>query len=517
MKKNNQIGPGAILSYISLGISNVIAILYTPIMLRLLGQSEFGLYNLSDSVIGYLGILEFGFGNAIVRYTSRYKAKEDKEGEGRVIGLFIIVYSIIALIVLIAGSSLIMNIDKLFSKSLSLHELGEMKILMKLMIFNLVVSLPAGVFGAVISAYEKFIFQKILEIIKAVLNPLIILPLLLIGFKSVAMTIAMTVINLLYLILNIYYCFSILKIKVIFKKPDFKILREVLGYSFYIFLGIIVDKIYWNTDQFILGAVSGTAVVAVYSIGTIFTRHYIHFSAVIESIFLPKVTKMVAKDASDTELSNLFIKAARIQFIFMSFILSVFLVIGYEFVRVWAGTEYSDSYIIALIIMVPLIIPSIQNIGVTILQAKNMQKFRSILYILIALFNIILSIPLAKYYGGIGSALSTSFAMIIGHILVMNIYYRKVIKIDISRFWREILKMSIPLTISIVITFIIKRLLFINEIEKIIGTFFIYSIMFGIFMWRYGINEEEKNMFFNVIKRLGIRKKLDLIFVNDKK
>ena len=98
MKKSNQLKAGAILSYLSLGVGNVISILYTPIMLRLLGQSEYGLYNLSNSIIGYLGVLDFGIGNAVIRYTAKYKALEDKDGESNLYGMFIVIYSILAVI-----------------------------------------------------------------------------------------------------------------------------------------------------------------------------------------------------------------------------------------------------------------------------------------------------------------------------------------------------------------------------------------------------------------------------------
>ena len=81
MRKVNQLRAGALLSYVSLAINNIISILYTPFMIRLLGQSEYGLYNLANSVIGYLGILDFGLGNAIIRYGAKYRAVEDKDGD----------------------------------------------------------------------------------------------------------------------------------------------------------------------------------------------------------------------------------------------------------------------------------------------------------------------------------------------------------------------------------------------------------------------------------------------------
>ena len=60
----SQLKAGAALSYVSLGLGYIISILYTPIMLRLLGQSEYGLYNLVAAVVAYMGVLHFGFSSA---------------------------------------------------------------------------------------------------------------------------------------------------------------------------------------------------------------------------------------------------------------------------------------------------------------------------------------------------------------------------------------------------------------------------------------------------------------------
>ena len=42
--KINQIKAGAMLSYVSMGLSTIISLVYTPIMLQRLGESEFGVY-----------------------------------------------------------------------------------------------------------------------------------------------------------------------------------------------------------------------------------------------------------------------------------------------------------------------------------------------------------------------------------------------------------------------------------------------------------------------------------------
>ncbi len=47
----NQLKGGAILSYMTIILNNVIALTYMPYMLRMLGQAEYGLYSLAASVV----------------------------------------------------------------------------------------------------------------------------------------------------------------------------------------------------------------------------------------------------------------------------------------------------------------------------------------------------------------------------------------------------------------------------------------------------------------------------------
>ena len=96
--KINEIKAGAVLSYISMGLGYLVSLLYTPVMLRLLGQSEFGLYNLVASVVAYLGLLNFGFGSAYIRYYSRFKVNNDQVNIAKLNGMFFIVFAVIGIV-----------------------------------------------------------------------------------------------------------------------------------------------------------------------------------------------------------------------------------------------------------------------------------------------------------------------------------------------------------------------------------------------------------------------------------
>lgn len=92
LKSVNQLKMGTLLSYVSIGIQNIMAMLYTPVMLRLLGQNEYGLYQLSNSTVAYLGLLSFGFGSSYVKFYYGYKVKNDFEGIRKLNSIFLLVF-----------------------------------------------------------------------------------------------------------------------------------------------------------------------------------------------------------------------------------------------------------------------------------------------------------------------------------------------------------------------------------------------------------------------------------------
>lgn len=490
----NQLKAGAVLSYVVLGLSNLVALLYTPYMLRMLGQSEFGLYSLVASVIAYLTVLDFGFGNAIVRYTAKFRAEGKEEEQYSMFGMFLILYSIIGILSFFVGLGLYYNVDLIFENGMTLAEIDKAKIMILIMIFNLAITFPLSIFGSIINAYEDFVFQKIISIARIILNTMAMVIILQIGYKAIGMVIVTTVFNVLTLVINYLYCKHKIKIKIYFHKFEWGFLKEVSVYSFFIFLNIIMDRIYWSSGQFILGAYVGTAAVAVFAIGISIQSMYMSFSTAISGVFLPRVTAMSTLNESNKAISDLFIRTGRIQYVILSFILTGFIVFGKQFIALWAGVNYANSYYIALLFLVPLTIPLIQNLGITILQARNKMKFRSLLYIVIAALSLGLQIPLAKFWGGMGVALAVAFGLIAGQIIAMNIYYFKKQNIDIPRFWIEIGKMSIvPVIVTLVYIYIFPKFNISTISSLFLGILF-YSAIYIPLFWLFSMNKYEKQL-----------------------
>ncbi len=485
---------GVVLNYIIIGLNALVGLLYTPYMLRMMRQSEYGLYSLVTSVIAYLTIMDFGFGNAVIRYTARFRAQGKVQEQQEMFGMFMILYSIIGVLAFAGGMLLYANVDSMFGSTMSVTELHKAKIMMAILSFNLAVTFPFSIYNYIITAYEDFIFQKILNIVRIVLNTVVMICLLKMGYKAVAMVIVHTVFNLMTLALNWIYCKRKLKVKFVYKKFQWGFLKEVAVYSFWIFLNAIMDKVYWNTGQFVLGAVSGTTAISVFAVAITLTGMYMSFSTAISSVFLPKVSAMVAKNRSENEISDLFIKTGRIQYIVMSFILSGFIVFGRPFINIWAGSGYDDTYVITLLFFASLLVPLIQNMGITILQARNQMRFRSILYIGIAVVSLALQIVLSRKYGPVGCAVAIAGALLLGQGLIMNIYYKVKQHIDILKFWKEILKMSVvPVILTVAALYIIKTF-DMSNIVILCVSIAIFSIVYILLFWTFSMSKYERDL-----------------------
>ncbi len=498
----NQVKAGVVLNYVIIALNTIVGLAYTPYMLRCLGQNEYGLYSLVASVIAYLTILDLGFGNAIVRYTAKFRAEGKAKEQWDMFGMFIIVYTIIGIITLIVGIFLYFKVDVLFDKTMNIHEISQARTMILLLVFNLAITFPFSIFSSIITAYENFIFHKLVSIVRLLLCTVVIVVLLYFGYKAVAMVVVQTIFNVLTLFLNSWYCFQKIGIKIHFAKFNIPFLKEISIYSFWIFLNTIMDRIYWGTGQFVLGAISGTIAVAVFSVAITLQAMYMTFSSSISTVLLPRITSMVAQNASNKEMSNLFISTGRLQAIVLFFILSGFTIFGQTFIEFWAGDGYDQSFIVTMIFFVALFIPLVQNTGIAILQARNQMKFRSLVYLVISIISLMCQIIFSKMYGVIGCAMAIGLALIVGQGLIMNVYYSVKQHISMFRFWAEIGKMSIaPLCMTILGSLIFRYFSFTSPLSYITAIV-CYTCLYWPIFWIVSMNKYEKNLVLSPINKL---------------
>ena len=506
--KVNQIKIGSILSYIQMGLMAVIQLVYTPVMIRLLGQSEYGLYNTVASTISMLSILSLGFNSGYLKYYSVYKRNNDHKSISRLNGLFLFVFIIIGLVSLVCGLYLTIHIEMVFDTGLTNAEYSIARVLMFLLTLNLSLSFPMSVFSNIISAHERFVFLKLLGMGKTIVSPLVTLPLLISGYKSIAMVSVTVIVNLVVDVCYLFYVLVVMKERFLLKGLEKGLFISIFTYTFFIAINTLIDQVNWNIDKILLGRFKGTSEVAVYSVGFTLYSVYMMFSTSISGVFAPRVHMLVNSSDSGSKkqralLTDFFTKVGRIQFLVLGLIASGIFLYGNEFITIiWAGKGYESSYYVSLLLIIPASIALIQNLGIEIQRAENKHQFRSIVYAIMAVINLSLSVYLSKIYGAIGSAVGTAISLVIANGLIMNVYYYRSCNIDVLFFWKNIGRMSIGMVIPLMIGFILRKYICVTNLSTFILCVLFYSLLYVLSVWCISMNRYEKELLISPVRAL---------------
>ena len=505
--KVDQIKAGALLSYVSMGLSTVISLVYTPIMLERLGSSEFGVYQAVLPIISYLNLLSFGLGSAYVRYYSRFRAAGDKKGCAKLNGMFLVTYIFLGIAVLAIGFGL-SYCDVIFGKKLTAEEIDLAQRLLRIMTVNAALTFPISVFESHVTIHERYLFQKLVAMGKQVLNPLIMIPLLIIGFRSVTLTVVSLIFTVLSGIINIGYCLTRLRMRFMFHGYDFKLLREMMGFTLYVFIGIVVDNFNWSIDRLLLTWIHGSTAVTVYVIASQLNTFYLAFGNAISNVMTPRVHRLVAENAPMRRLDALFTRVGRLQFILLSCIFLGFVAIGKSFVVLWGGDEmYAIDYWTALLLFFSCLWTNIQTVGIEIQRAKNMHKFRSLTYLGVAVGNALISIPLCMKWEGLGAAIGTAIATVVGNVILMNWYYYRRIGLDIPAFWRHIGHLLPSMLLPAVAAVLLAIFVHPTSYWELIPPGCLFVAVYAVSVWLFGMNRYERGLVTEPLRRLMGRRK----------
>ncbi len=504
---NKQRKLGIVLQYMQMGISILVSLLYTPVMLRMLGQNEYGIYSVSSSIISYLSLLSLGLGSSYIRFYSMYKNQDNGEKVKSLNGMYFSVFVVIGLIALGAGLAMSFNAGAFYNDSYTVDEIGIAKVLMIFLSINLAISFPSSVFVSYISSQERFIWQKIVNMASTVVSPCANIILLYCGFGSIGMVVTSTCVSILVSVANVWFCFRKLNMKMSFRSFDWRLFKNIFVFSFFIALHQVIDQVNWQTDKIILGKLATGSAVAVYSVAASINNMYLQFSIAISSVYAPKVNAVVAENGPNCndELVDLMIKVGRLQFFVINLILTGFIFFGQYFISRWAGEGYENSYIIALLLIVPATLTLTENLALEIRRAKNMHKVPTFVMLGASVLNVAISIWFAYLWGEVGVAIGTTISLVLNFFFV-NIYYALRIKLNMVRFFKKVYialpSLAVPCVCgALMMVFWKPTSLTIFAVQIVI-----YTLIYGASVALIGLNKNEKKVVFAFLMKRGKKK-----------
>ena len=498
---------GAILSYIQVVLSVAVSVIYVPILLRYLGQSEYGLYQIVGSFFSYISVFESCMSTGVLRNYCNALGSQDREAADVTLSMAKVIYRVMAVLMAIVGVVVLFAFRRFYASSFSAAEMKESSAILLLLFANMMVTMLGSVYLTILTGHEKFTFLKVLAIIIQVAQPFFVILCVRKIPYAITVSTVIVVLNVLTVLMRYLYVTHKLKIKIVKKKKNRKVIREIVGLSATILLGCIADQIFWKTDQVILGKLFSTAVVAVYSVGAQIYMMYMQFGTQIASVFYPKVSILYQEENGNQKVSDLFVRVGRVTFMIIMLILSGFIVFGKEFLLIWVGEGYTEAYYVAIVVMIPFSVDLAQNLALAILQVKKQYGFRAKIYFLSAVLNIVTTVLFTKLIGIVGAALSTSISMFLTSGLIMNWYFQKRAGLDIRKFWKETLPIIIATLLLTTGALLLKHFL-VSESAGSFLTFglevILYTTLYGIVMLKIVADRSEKEQFLQIVTSLTL-------------
>ena len=506
MKDQKKLGVS--ISYLNLALGTVTNIFLTPFIIRMLGDDGYSIYKVMQSFSGPLAMFNLGVSTIVARAIVKYNTLEEhnlKEKQNT-LALAMFTSAIMAVIVAIIGVMMCAMIPSIYGTNYSEGMIQKGQVIFSIFVLSTIFHILTDSFNGCAIGHERFAFNSGLSLLKNLLRIPLIVIVLKLGFDAVAVTLVDCLVSIIIFLSSSGYTLFVLKeypkLTYIAKKE----LLEMLSFSSAILLQAIVNQINNNVDTMLLGAmIPEKWIITMYSSALLIYGTYNSIISVMSTFFLPKATRLVTTNASGEELTDFVIKPGRYQAMIAIAVVFGFVVLGKEFISIWIGNKYIDAYYIALILIIPVTVPLVENTVISILDATLKRLFRSIVLVVMALINVIVSVILIKKFSFWGAAMGTFLSLCVGHVFLMNWYYARTFKMNIVRMFASIFKGILPVG---VLTAIICEPLtawgengVINFLVKGIEFVMIYCIL----LWKWGIKQDERKYIKDIL-RIGRQK-----------
>lgn len=414
----NNLIAGTFTKYLLLAFNIGTGIFLMPFTVHHLGQAQYGLWMLVGSMTYYFQLLDMGYGNGIVRHIVAADRQGDIDGVNRIASTFVCVYGAIGVAACAAMAGMIVWVVPRFPH-LSAAEVRTAQVLMAILGVRVALGFPMTVFGAVTNARQGFVLNNTVAIAAVLTNTALTYVVLERGHGLVTLVAATTLVNVLgyggYAWTARRVCPELRIRARYFSRTHW---REVTTFSVFLFVIQIASQISFNIDNIVIGAVMGTAAVAVYTVALRLAEYQRRlcdqFSGMLFSVAIG-----FGAEGNIAALRQTLVEGTRV---------AVTLVVGASvcligfsgpLIHHWMGAEFDGSVAPFVALAVAGIIVVSQAAAGNVLIAVGSHKLLAGVWLGEAMVNLAVSVLLVHRIGLLGVALGTLAPLAWGHLGVL--------------------------------------------------------------------------------------------------
>lgn len=435
----------AIMSYLTMALSVIISLFYTPFVLEQLGDVEYGIRSFAASISGYLTLLSLGMNAAFIRFLSLAKKEEGEIGEKKAYGLFLFIFIVIGIVSLIIGTALAATI---YIGVIPLSQYSESQrhmiaIILGISVVGVSIDYPGMIFRLVASYKRRFIWTHFLDLLITVLTPALSIFILFTDYGSaISLTWVALSISLFSIAMNIGFVAFKLKFKPIFKsiRQDKKRFIDIVKFSFFVMIIITLSKLNTITDKVVLGFIMTPTDVTIYTLSIVFVAYLSSMSSAITELFSPRIMQDAVEGNLD-KVQRVYDFVSKIIIIILTCVVFGFLAAGQQFIIAWIGYDWQYIFYYSSVILASNLLLVGQSFSFSIQRGLNKNKVPALIYGVVFLLNVGLSIWLCYVIGIWGCIIGAVFSYTVESV-ALSIYNSKALHLKQSRYWFSLLENS---------------------------------------------------------------------------
>ena len=405
------------MDYIALAIEMVIGVLMLPFNVRYLGQSAYGLWVLAASITMYFSMLDLGYGVAQVKFAAQYRARRDKEGLNQIVSTLFFFFTLIGLMAFVVAAVIAFNLERFFNITPDQADTGR-KVLLIISLY-VAMGFPFSVFGGVVNGFQRSFLNGFVSITTSITIAVVNVAVLMMGYGLVQLVAATTAVRLLAYIgyrANAYRAFPALSVRL--KNVRLSRMREVTGFSAFILVIDLANKLNYSTDTIVIGAFMGTIAISVWAVAQRLITTAQSVTTQISGSLFPIVVDIATLGESE-RLRRVFVQGTRMSLAMVIPIATGLSLLAQPLVLAWVGSDFIASVPIIYILALAVTIRVGNSTATTVLKGAGRHRLLAASNIVMALANLCLSVVLVRKMGLIGVALGTLVPLGIVSIFVL--------------------------------------------------------------------------------------------------
>lgn len=473
----------------------VCGVILSSALLRLLGDTEYGIYQTVAAFANYLILLEFGVGTVMVRNISMCRGRDASEEEiQRNITTNWTLTGVLAVILLAVSVLFYCAIPEIYAKSMTPEQIRHGQQIFAVSVAHLLTTFLIHTVNAIVLSFEDYTFGSMQSIVRTMSRTVLLLVLMALVRNAVVIAAVDAVLGVTCLMTSCRYCRKKLNIRLRFGKCDPVILRASAPLALAVFMQGIVNQANNNVAKVLVGVFLSPESVSLYSVALYIYSIFLSLVNVASAMYVPAMTQKVGRGLKGRELAKELIPPCRLTALLGGLVLFGFIALGGQFIEILYGKDYLIAWPIAIILMTPAYIDTVVDVMVHVLNAMNKRMVRSVVLVLTTALNIILTVICLKRWGIFETAIATAVCTLVGPVLIMNLYYTKVVKIPMLwLFWQAFRGILVYLILGCAAAMAVGSLIGNIYVSFLIGGITFVAIALGGY-FLFGINEDEKKI-----------------------